>query len=164
MHSIEILSEQSLLGLFTMMLVVLLGTLAWVDFYRLIIPNFVNALIALIGIMQIFLLPYLHPTDALLGAAFGICIFSSVAFGFRRIRGYSGLGMGDVKFVGAAACWIGWQGIPFMVLLASLSALIVISIQFAVEGYFDQKHRVPFGPFLAFGTGLTWLAQIAAPS
>jgi leader peptidase (prepilin peptidase)/N-methyltransferase len=33
---------------------------------------------------------------------------------YRRIREFDGLGFGDVKFVAAAALWIGIQGIPVL--------------------------------------------------
>jgi leader peptidase (prepilin peptidase)/N-methyltransferase len=66
-------------------------------------------------------------------------------------------------FAGAAGFWIGWQGIPIMLLSASLLALTVVVARLATQQGLDLRAQLPFGPFLCAGTFLAWLL-ISAPS
>lgn len=143
-------------SIFGLTLIALLALLAWIDFVDFILPNILNGILAFSGFIASYLLEYIHPEDAILGAAIGLFLLGSVAYGFRKFKGYEGLGMGDVKFAGAAGFWVGWQGVPMLVLIASLSALMMVLLHIIVKGEFERDRRLPFGPFLAAGTGLTW--------
>ena len=87
---------------------------------------------------------------ALSGAALGAGLSGAIAAVYGRLRGRTGLGMGDVKLLGAMGLFLG----PYVVL-----ALFVGSIVGAVGGLMDAArsgesattHRVPFGPYLALG-------------
>jgi leader peptidase (prepilin peptidase)/N-methyltransferase len=84
---------------------------------------------------------------AAVGAAVGGAAFYAVHFGFRAIRGYDGLGLGDVKLLAAFGAWVGGPALPWLVLLASLSALAM-----ATPGLIGAKsttRRIPFGAHLA---------------
>jgi leader peptidase (prepilin peptidase)/N-methyltransferase len=162
MSAAELFMENNLTGLFAFLLAGVLISLAWVDFLYLRLPNILNLLLALMGLAQSFILGYVHPGDALLGGAMGVCLLGSVAYGFRWLKGYDGLGMGDVKLAGAAGLWIGWQGVPLLVLVASLTALAAIAVHTLRGGQIERQQRLPFGPFLAAGTGCVWLGLIAA--
>jgi leader peptidase (prepilin peptidase) / N-methyltransferase len=73
---------------------------------------------------------------------------------YRRIRGFDGLGFGDVKLVAAAALWIGIQGMPVLLLVAVLSALLILRAQ----GHdLHGQQAISFGPHLAPGLWLTWV-------
>ena len=82
------------------------------------------------------------------GVALGGVFLAGVAAGFRRWRGVDGLGLGDVKFLGAAGAWVGWQGIGLLVFLAALSALAWIGVRRALGSTLDRTTPVPFGPHL----------------
>jgi prepilin signal peptidase PulO-like enzyme (type II secretory pathway) len=150
------------LSVFGGALVVLLAALAHADLNRLILPDRLNALLAATGLAHSLVFDVPPPLDAGMGALFGAALFAAVGFGFRRLRGYDGLGLGDVKFAGAAGFWIGWQGIPVMVLSASLLALaFVIAVGLGPSG-FDLRAPLPFGPFLCAGTLVAWLIMVTA--
>ena len=113
------------------------------------------------GLLQTFL-----PGQArLLQRGFEAMLFLAAACLFRAayrwVRGHDGLGLGDVKFATAGVLWIGIDGVPQLLLVAVLSALASLVIMKA-EGYdLHRKQAISFGPHLA--TGL-WVIWIAGPS
>ena len=76
---------------------------------------------------------------------------------FRWVRGYDGLGLGDVKFATAGVLWIGIEGVPPLLLVAVLSALASLLILKAEGHALDGKQAISFGPHLAVGLWLAWI-------
>jgi leader peptidase (prepilin peptidase) / N-methyltransferase len=98
--------------------------------------------------------------ESLIGAALGFAVFALIATMYRRWRGHDGLGLGDAKLLGAAGAWVGWTGLPSIVLIASLAALVVaLPMAMRVAGRTTQ-HEVAFGPYLA---GATWITVLYGP-
>ncbi len=77
---------------------------------------------------------------------------------YRWIRGFDGLGFGDVKFLAAAALWAGISGMAGLLLGAVLSAVVSLLILRAEGHDLDGKQAISFGPHLAVGLWLTWVA------
>lgn len=146
---------------FGILLITLLCALAQADLKGLILPNFLNLALGIGGIAQAFTLGDPTPIAAALGALFGGASMGMIAQGYRTMRGFDGLGMGDIKFVGAAGFWIGWEGIPLMLLFASLTALAFVGCLLVLNRAINRRTRIPFGPFLGGGTLFTWLLQKA---
>jgi leader peptidase (prepilin peptidase) / N-methyltransferase len=80
-----------------------------------------------------------------------------VAAAYERLRGQSGLGLGDAKLLAAAGAWLGAQALPAVVLYACGAALLAIGVAYARKLPVDRTTKLPFGPFLAAGTWLVWL-------
>src|ERR1700688_1251159 len=96
-----------------------LAALAIVDWNKMILPDRLNLFMAAGGLGQSLSLGIPDPIDAALGSFIGGASLALLAGLFRRMRGIDGLGLGDIKLVTAAGIWIGWQGIPAMVVRAS---------------------------------------------
>ena len=90
-------------------------------------------------------------------ALLGFALLAAVAFAYAKLRGRPGLGLGDAKLLAAAGAWLGMQALPSVLLLACGSALLGLLIRGWRTGSLSPTSRVPFGPFLAFGTWLVWL-------
>jgi len=90
-------------------------------------------------------------------ALLGFAVLAGVAFASAKLRGRPGLGLGDAKLLAAAGAWLGMQALPSVLLLACGSALLGLLIRGWRTGSLSATSRVPFGPFLAFGTWLVWL-------
>jgi prepilin signal peptidase PulO-like enzyme (type II secretory pathway) len=139
----------------------ILLTLAVFDFYRMILPNWLNLSLAAAGATQSVRIGQPSVIDAALGAFAGGGSLLLVAALFRRLRGIDGLGRGDLKLAAAAGIWTGWQGIPLMLLVASVSALVFFVGRAVWNGSLDRGAPLPFGPFLGLGTFLAWLVNAA---
>jgi leader peptidase (prepilin peptidase)/N-methyltransferase len=63
------------------------------------------------------------------------------------------MGLGDVKFMGLVGAFLGWKGILFTLLAASVVGS-VIALLMIVLRHREWAARIPFGPYLAFGAVL----------
>lgn len=88
--------------------------------------------------------------DRMIGGLAGFGVLALIAAGYRRVRGYDGLGGGDPKLLGAIGCWLGWNSLAPVVLIAGLVGLGV-----AIAARKERLDALPFGTFLAAG-GLLW--------
>ncbi|MPT47382.1 MAG: prepilin peptidase [Sphingobium sp.] len=86
--------------------------------------------------------------DALIGAAIGYGSLLVVAMGYRRLRGRDGLGLGDAKLLGALGAWMGCQVLPFILLLASVAALLWVIGRKIMGADINATTRIAFGTFL----------------
>jgi leader peptidase (prepilin peptidase)/N-methyltransferase len=77
--------------------------------------------------------------------------------GYRWLRGHDGLGFGDVKFVAAGTLWVGADGIPGVLLIAVVSALVSLLIMRAQGQELHGKQAISFGPHLAVGLWWVWI-------
>ncbi|WP_228742062.1 prepilin peptidase, partial [Klebsiella quasipneumoniae] len=60
--------------------------------------------------------------DAVWGAIAGYLCLAALYWLYRGIRGYEGLGYGDIKYLAALGAWHGWRLLPQLLLVASLLA------------------------------------------
>lgn len=129
------------------------------DIRHFIIPNAANvaSLVGAIGFAAFSPQHSLGPQ--ILGGIIGGGAFIAVAAVFYHARHYEGLGLGDAKFMVGAGTWVGWQGLAPLVLTASLSALLYVSIRKITDKRFDLQGRIPFGPFLSAATLIVWSLQ-----
>ena len=86
-------------------------------------------------------------TDCLLGAAIGWFVFVGIAWVWRRLKEEEGLGGGDAKLLAATGAWVGWQGLPSVILLAALAAIVATMARRRGQQAFGT--RIAFGPWLA---------------
>jgi len=77
--------------------------------------------------------------------------------GYRFLRSRDGFGLGDVKFVGAAALWVGLPMLPLMLGVAVVSAFGTIVLMRQPGSDLKGGDAIPFGPHLALGLWLTFL-------
>lgn len=109
------------------------------------------------GLLAAFALDRTAPVDALIGAAAGFATLWLLALAYRRLRGREGLGGGDPFLLAAAGAWVGWIGLPSVLLWAATAGLSLVAARVLTGGRVSGADRLPFGPFLAIGAWLTWL-------
>lgn len=92
-----------------------------------------------------------------IGAAAGFGVLWLLARVYRLTRGREGLGGGDPFLLAAGGAWVGWIGLPSILLWAALAGLSVVAARAATGRRVSATDRLPFGVFLAAGIWLTWL-------
>ncbi|HLX17690.1 MAG TPA: A24 family peptidase [Bradyrhizobium sp.] len=126
--------------------------LGWIDLRYGIIPDWLNLAIAGLGLSKVAMIdgPSAGLEAVLEGAAIG-AIFWLLRRLYFRFRKVQGLGLGDVKFLGAAGIWVGVGGLPVLLLVATLSALACAGVMRLAGRSLTSQTSLSFGPFLAIG-------------
>lgn len=136
-----------------------LAVISWIDFHRYVIPNLLNLSLALCGFAVSVMVLEKTAASVLIESGLVAVMFSLIAKGYSAMRKRRGIGAGDVKFLGAAATWVGLLGMPWVVLIASVSGLLFAVIASLRGRNMGTDSRLAFGPHLSLGLMLTWLLR-----
>ena len=93
--------------------------------------------------------------ESLFGLLLGGGIFYLIAEVYYRIRGNMGMGGGDIKYIAAVGALLGWKKVLLVIFIGAFLGAIV-----GLAGMTGKKlnplSKIPFGPFLAAGTLITF--------
>lgn len=92
-----------------------------------------------------------HPSkldDAIYGAIIGYLSLWLLYWGFFWLRQREGLGYGDFKLLAAIGAWNGWQSLPLILIVASISGIVTFAAVRIIRH--KSAEQIPFGPCLAF--------------
>lgn len=138
---------------------VLGAALVWlsvIDLRSFRLPDWLTLPLLAVGLILSFFLKWDELYWRILAAALGFILLYAVARLYYLLRGRHGLGLGDAKLLAASGAWLGIEGIPATLLLASCTALCAALASTLAGRSITADTRMPFGPFLAVGTWLTW--------
>ena len=147
--------QAALAGLY---LVGLLAAVCAIDARYGIIPDSLVVALAAGGLLQTSLSGQGGLLQGSCEAAVTFTFASLFRAGYRWLRGYNGLGFGDVKLVTAAALWVGLEGIPGLLLVAVLSAMASLLVLKAEGNDLHGRQAISFGPHLAVGLWVIWIS------
>jgi len=157
-----------------------------IDFDHRFIPDEVSLPGILVGLALAFTAggrP--SPLDAALGAALGGGVLWLVAWSYQRFTGLEGMGLGDVKLLAMIGAFLGWQAIPAVLVIASVTgSLAGFGVMLGARGRARgrrvrrrlgrrallpflrraaRRTEIPFGPFLALGAVLVLFLPALSP-
>lgn len=139
---------------------VLLGwillTAGEIDRRQMILPDALTLPLIPLGLLTIWLAAPAALADAAIGATAGAASLWGVRAVYSRLRGREGLGLGDVKLFAAAGAWVGWMGLPSVLVWAGVLGLAAALTAGLAKGGLRGSDALPFGPFLAAGLWLVW--------
>lgn len=144
-------------SLFAVVLALQLSLLLAIDARHMVLPNSLNALLALSGMLTSWLLDDGEMLGRILAIAIGFSLLALVAWLYNRLRGRYGLGLGDAKLVGALGAWVGVVGLPSLLFLAALGGLAFVLLRAGMQGAMTLGEKLPFGPFIAIAGWIVWL-------
>ena len=142
------------LALATLVLTGLLLAIARADLRTLRIPDPLNLALILTGLG--LAATGWHLTDHLIGALAGYALFWGIGEVHFRRTGREGLGLGDAKLFAGAGAWLGWQPLPFVLLIAALGGLVAALVQ----RWRGARAELAFGPWLAAGLWAMWMRAV----
>ena len=124
--------------------------LTFIDLDTQLLPDDITLPLLWAGLLVNAFGTFVDLRSAVLGAAGGYLLLWSVYWAFRLIAKKDGMGYGDFKLLAALGAWMGWQVIPFVVLVSAATGAIVggIALYLSRRG---METRIPFGPYLALG-------------
>lgn len=160
--------------------------ITFIDVDHFFIPDEVSLPGIVIGLAVAPLPGGIGFVDALAGAAIGGGLLWLVAWSYEHVTGLEGMGFGDVKLLAMIGAFLGWQALPIVLLIASITgSLAGIVAIFGTRGragmarvrrtigpgallpYVRRRARttaIPFGPFLALGAVVAlYLPQLTLP-
>lgn len=147
----------------SVLLATLLVALSAIDMVEFRLPDVLTLATAGLGVGLTWLLAWDDILARAAAVTAGFAVFWLVAALFRKMRGYDGLGLGDAKLLGAAGAWVGLEGLPSLVLLASLLAIGAIAVALALGKEVGRQSWIPFGPFLGLACWIVWLYGALLP-
>lgn len=131
--------------------------LAAIDWRVQLLPDVLTLPLMAAGLAASFLLPLPPWQDHAIGAGAGFSVLAVIAWLYHRLRKREGLGLGDAKLSAAIGAWIGWQGLPTMLLWGSMLGLLFAVVLSLRGRRLRLSDRLPLGVFLSIGGWLVWL-------
>ena len=112
--------------------------------YPFLVLGWVQALIAQSTIFADF-------SQSVLGSAVGGGVLWGISQLYRQVRAKEGIGLGDAKLLAMLGAWLGWEAIPFILIMASTSGILLATISI-LQKRMTWDTPLPFGPFLSLGS------------
>lgn len=130
--------------------------LSFIDLDRQLLPDDITLPLLWAGLLLNIFGVFAPLSSAVIGAAGGYLFLWLVYQIFKLATGKEGMGYGDFKLFAALGAWLGWQSLPFIILLSSLVGAVV-GIGFILFFGHDRRRPMPFGPFLCVAG---WIALL----
>lgn len=146
----------------TGVLALLMALITLTDLKHFIIPNALSFPAVPLGIIANIAVFHADDwlaglTESLLGAVLAGGSFYLLRAMWRRLRGFEGLGLGDVKLAAVAGAWLGPELLPTACLAAALAGLAAIAVMALMPGRrIGLRDEIPFGSFIAPVILLFW--------
>ena len=131
--------------------------IAVIDGEHFWLPDVLTLPLLATGLLAAAVLERLVVIDAVIGAGVGFTALWLIGRLYRRLRGREGLGGGDPYLLAAGGGWVGWIGLPSVLLWAATAGLSVVAARILLGREVSGHDRAPFGVYLAVGIWLTWL-------
>ncbi len=144
----------SFLSVIYMLIASLLLVIFMVDLQRQKILNSLNLAFLCLAIVANFL-RQVDWLNAILGAVFSFAFLGGLML-FAKLVKNAGFGWGDLKYVSVSGFLLGFPLALSAFFYTSIAALVAI-VYLLLQGQFHLNKRLPFGPFLTFGTIATLL-------
>jgi prepilin signal peptidase PulO-like enzyme (type II secretory pathway) len=157
--SIPAVLQRDVPGLVLLSSVVLglgLSALSVADVHAFRLPDALTLPLAGMGLLVAWLMGWGPLWWRSLSAGAGFLFLYAVERAYHRLRGRDGLGRGDAKLFAASGAWLGAEGLATVLLWACGIALVTVLLAACFGHWLTRTTRLPFGPFLAFGTWLVW--------
>lgn len=131
--------------------------IAIIDAENFWLPDILTWPLAVTGLIAATVMVHGIPWSQIVGAVAGFGSLWLLAWIYKRLRGRDGLGGGDPFLFGAAGAWVGWMGLPSVLLWACAAGFAIVVARLIVRRAVTGTDRLPFGTLLAVGLWLTWV-------
>lgn len=128
--------------------------LIFIDIDTQLLPDILTIPLIWLGLIINISSTFTTLESAVLGAVIGYMSLWSILHGYHFFTQRDGMGHGDLKCFAAAGAWLGWESLPLVLMIASISGAIIGTLMLKWQG---QSHQTPiaFGPYLAVAMWIT---------
>ncbi|MGL5453212.1 MAG: prepilin peptidase [Aeromonas sp.] len=133
-----------------------LVALTFIDLDNMLLPDQLTLPLLWAGLLVNLVGGMVPLADAVMGAMAGYLLLWSLYWGFKLLTGKEGMGYGDFKLLAALGAWLGWQALPVVLLISSLTGAVMGLTLIAIQRHQHSK-PIPFGPYLAIAG---WIALL----
>lgn len=124
--------------------------ITFIDLDTYTIPDVLSVGGTVAGFLLSFVSTRVDWTGSIVGILAGGGFFYLIAFAYHAVRKQEGLGGGDIKLMAMIGAFLGWRGVIFTVLTASIVGTAVGFVVMSRKRK-GMNTMLPFGPFLALG-------------
>jgi leader peptidase (prepilin peptidase)/N-methyltransferase len=116
---------------------------AFIDLEHLYLPDALTLFAATLGGLSLFVRTDLDWKQSLLGGLVGfLVVWLPFDVLYRRIRGRTGMGLGDAKLVALAGIWFGIPGALFALLAGAVQGSVILLSVYLARGKLDEPEAV----------------------
>lgn len=127
---------------------------SFIDYDHKILPDQLTLPLVWFGLVAAMLIDTpatgfaINLESAVVGALAGYLVLWSIYWLFKLVTGKEGMGHGDFKLLAAIGAFVGYQQLPLVIILSTITGAVlgIITIAISKKG---RDHKIPFGPFLA---------------
>lgn len=136
-------------------------SLTFIDVDHHLLPDHLTLGLLWLGLFISLFNLFSTSENAIIGAIAGYLIFAGTQGIFGLATKKTGLGQGDYKLLAALGAFLGWEMLPLIILLSSLSGALFALTHMAIKRDF-RSTPFPFGPYLAVAgwVALLWGNEI----
>jgi leader peptidase (prepilin peptidase) / N-methyltransferase len=138
----------------------LLVAATMIDADTMLLPDQLTLPLLWLGLITNLAFDFTPIASAISGAVIGYLLLWTTYWAFKLLTGKEGMGYGDFKLLAALGAWLGWEMLPAILLIASLSGLAWAIIRL-VSKRMRRGDPMPFGPYLAVAG---WICLMAGDS
>ena len=132
--------------LFCCLMVVLWG----IDLDHLILPDRITLPGVVLGLALQPWITWVSFKEAVVGVVLGAGLLLAANGLWYLWRRVEAMGLGDVKMLAMVGAFLGWKGVLVSLFVGALAGTLV-ALPALLQRRLGTGHRLPFGPFLAFG-------------
>ena len=148
--------QPGFLLLFALIFTYAIICLSLIDFDCQLLPDNIVLPLLWIGLIINQFEFFVDLQSAVWGAICGYMILWIIYQIHHRLTGKEGMGYGDFKFLAAIGAWFGWQVLPMVILIASISGTLV-AVSLMVFKKRGSDVPISFGPYLALAG---WIVMV----
>ncbi len=137
----------------------LLIAMTFIDIDHQLLPDDLTLLLLWLGLLCNLFQLFTTLENAVIGAMAAYMSLWLVMHLYKLITGKQGMGHGDFKLFAALGAWMGYEVLPFIIILAALLGAIIGCV-YLCKTKQGRDTPIPFGPYLA---AAGWVALIWGP-
>lgn len=123
--------------------------LSFIDLEHQLLPDCITIPFIWLGLVFSLFNVFTDSHSSIIGAVTGYVFLWLIFHIFLWITGKEGMGYGDFKLLAMLGSWLGWELLPQIILVSSLTGIIAAFILMLVNRH-KSGDPLSFGPFLSF--------------